>query len=310
MNKQEADSIVKGLATKLGGYRPVNDDSMPEKTLSQVEEYPFDAVAGDFTDNILSRQVPHYETVYRELSAVTAHLIKQAYASRLNDEDIDMNDDANEVRVVQYGCSDGVDLFGPLAELTHRHGAAMTYDDALEVTKFVGIDTSAEMISVAQQKAQIIQEALKGCENPITLLSGFDFHSEDAGAAAKRERSQGTDIALCMLLLQFIPIYERVELLADIYRSLRPGGSLLITEKLLTPNLGFDRMFTELYHEEKRRAGMSEASIENKAKSLPSYLNPLSFTAYKELLVAAGFPAQNIEIVTKTYHFTTFVAQK
>lgn len=294
MQQAEADEVVRNLASALGTYEPVSDDTMPEKTLEGVEKYPFSQAAKDFDNNVLRRQVPHYDTIRCELAAAAA--------------DVLVENGSRRPCVVQYGCSDGVDLFGIASELTHDHGQPLHFHQALERTRFVGVDLAQEMVEEAKAKADALADALASCSEPQDV--NFRFEEADAVEFARNLDGQYVDVALCMLILQFMPMDHRVKLLGEVHRTLKPGGALLITEKLLPANPSFDEMFTRLYHEEKRRAGMSEEAIDRKYRSLPSYLNRLTYASYHELLVGAGFASRGIEILTKSYHFTTIIARK
>ncbi len=88
--------------------------------------------------------------------------------------------------------------------------------------------------------------------------------------------------------LQFIPPAQRDALLAGIWRGLRPGGALVLSEKIC-----FDEprqsLFTELHHEFKLANGYSELEIAQKRTALENVLIPESLERHHERLARVGF---------------------
>lgn len=104
---------------------------------------------------------------------------------------------------------------------------------------------------------------------------------------------------LCNWTLHFIR--EKQQYLYKIYRSLLPGGFLILTEK--THNHGLP---LELYHEFKRHQKVSEEEIQAKAKSVANimFIDPIDW--YLKNLSDMGFV--DVSIINAAPCFTTFLA--
>lgn len=107
------------------------------------------------------------------------------------------------------------------------------------------------------------------------------------------------DVVIANWVLHFIK--DRVNYLHDIKRSLSPGGMLILTEKIAGSLLA-----NELYHDFKRRNGMTEEQIEEKKQRLEGVLIAYPLEWYFEELRKAGF--DKIEIINVNTVFFTFMA--
>jgi len=96
-------------------------------------------------------------------------------------------------------------------------------------------------------------------------------------------------VALSVLTLQFIPVEHRPRIVKDIYDRLRPGGALIIVEKVLIVDHGLQESIRTLYEDSKQRNGYSRESIEAKRSSLEHVLVPLTAEWNEDLLRTAGF---------------------
>ena len=109
------------------------------------------------------------------------------------------------------------------------------------------------------------------------------------------------DVVLMNWTLHFIAGKEAY--LADIFRGLKPGGVLVLSEKVT------DEVFpTRFYHAFKLRAGLTEAEIEEKARKLDGvmHINPVPW--YFDKLASLGF--EDISVINAFWCFATFVARK
>ena len=184
-------------------------------------------------------------------------------------------------RVYDLGCSTGTTLI----EL-----AATLKDLDLQYT---GIDSSAAMIEKAALKA----EMYSGRDN-ITFIEGdiTETTLDQAGAV------------ILNYTIQFLKPQIRSSFLKKIYHTLRPGGVLILSEKIISGSQQINHNFTELYHEFKRRQGYSEIEISRKKEALENVLIPLSIEANKSNLEDAGFT--NIETFFQRFNFVSILGVK
>jgi tRNA (cmo5U34)-methyltransferase len=99
-------------------------------------------------------------------------------------------------------------------------------------------------------------------------------------------------LTLAVLTLQFVPIEFRQRIIADAYRITRPGGAIIVVEKVLGADAAADRLLVDTYHAHKRASGYSRDDIDAKRKSLQGVLVPLTAEGNESLLRAEGFRVQ------------------
>lgn len=108
--------------------------------------------------------------------------------------------------------------------------------------------------------------------------------------------------------LQFIPLERRIQLLQSIHRGLRPGGFLVLSEKIEMPSVWSQEIFTELYHGFKMAQGYSELEISQKRAALDKVLLPETLEAHKQRLREVGFGT--LEICFQCFNFVSILAVK
>ena len=91
------------------------------------------------------------------------------------------------------------------------------------------------------------------------------------------------------LTLQFIAAEQRHSLLGDVYRSLLPGGALLLSEKICFDDPSEQDLLTELHHDFKSANGYSQLEIAQKRTSLENRLIPETLSAHIDRLHDVGF---------------------
>jgi tRNA (cmo5U34)-methyltransferase len=158
--------------------------------------------------------------------------------------------------------------------------------------KFVGLDSSPFMVKKATEK--IWQHHITRAK--IMKENVLDFKLEKCG------------VVIMNYTLQFIEPEKRQALLNKIYESLRPGGILIMTEKILPESEAFRPMIRELYDSFKRRNGYSELEISQKRQALENVLIPQTPQEHYALLKGSGF-ARN-EMLFRWFNFACFLAQK
>lgn len=96
---------------------------------------------------------------------------------------------------------------------------------------------------------------------------------------------------------------HRKKYLQDIYHGLMSGGYFILSEKVqATP------LIEELYWDFKRKNGLSESEIKNKATAIQGVLIPYPLNWYYAELKELGF--REINVINAYYHFVTILAKK
>ena len=115
-------------------------------------------------------------------------------------------------------------------------------------------------------------------------------------------------IILSVLTIQFIPIEYRQQILALAYENLRPGGAIVLVEKILGSNAHLNSTFVDLYYGMKGRNGYTEEQINTKRKSLEGVLVPVTAAWNEQLLKDAGFV--HVECFWRNLNFAGWIGVK
>lgn len=107
--------------------------------------------------------------------------------------------------------------------------------------------------------------------------------------------------------LQFVPPGERAELLARIAEATRPGGALILSEKIRFESSEHD-IQTRLHHEFKRANGYSDLEISQKRSAIEQVLIPESLEEHRHRLLKAGFG--QVIVWYQCFNFVSMLAIK
>jgi tRNA (cmo5U34)-methyltransferase len=108
--------------------------------------------------------------------------------------------------------------------------------------------------------------------------------------------------------LQFLSPTDRLSLLEKIFRGLRPGGILILSEKYIFENDDANDLLIDLHHDFKRANGYSELEISQKRSAIENVLIPDSIAMHKERLEKIGF--SNVEVWFQCFNFGSMFAIK
>ena len=108
--------------------------------------------------------------------------------------------------------------------------------------------------------------------------------------------------------LQFIHPAQRDEILRRIYDGLRPGGVLILSEKVVFADPPHDELMIELYHNFKRANGYSDLEIAQKRTALENVLIPETLDAHRQRLRTAGFSSSDVWF--QCFNFASLIAIK
>ena len=114
-------------------------------------------------------------------------------------------------------------------------------------------------------------------------------------------------VVMLYFALQFIDPAQRDQLIEKIYRGLKPGGVLLLAEKLAFEPQQQNWLDTH-HHDFKRTQGYSDLEIARKRQALENVLVPETRVVHHERLARAGF-ANTIDWF-QCFNFSALVAIK
>ena len=117
--------------------------------------------------------------------------------------------------------------------------------------KLIGIESSAEMCALYQAPGELVQ------------IDALDY------------RYQSYDLAICYLVLMFLPIGKRQEFIDYLKSLIKPGGALLIVDKCEAATGYEATVFWRLTLAGKIAAGVDAKSVIEKELSLSGVQRPL-----------------------------------
>jgi len=183
--------------------------------------------------------------------------------------------------VVDLGCATGSTLL-ELARLLPEQGL-----------RFIGVDNSAPMLHKARLKAELYSK-----QDSIRF--------ELADITATPHRAVGAFIL--HYTLQFIRPIRREQFIRSLYDGLRPGGVLILSEKIILHDKRLNREYIDIYYQFKKSRGYSELEIAKKREALENVLIPFSIEENSALLRQAGFIA--VAPFFQWFNFASLIAVK
>ena len=187
----------------------------------------------------------------------------------------------NNSNIYDLGCSLGA------ATLAMRKGISA------ESCKIIGVDNSTDMV----KRCKMHVDAFKG-NTPVEIIEGNiqDINIENAS------------MVVLNFTLQFIEKSQRQALLSKIAKGLKPGGLLVLSEKITSQDNVTDEVLIDLHHSFKRDNGYSELEVAQKRTALEKVMLTDSVEVHKARLSNAGF--KHISLWFQCFNFTSFIAIK
>ena len=108
--------------------------------------------------------------------------------------------------------------------------------------------------------------------------------------------------------LQFIPLLQRLDVVQRIYRGLRPGGILVLSEKVTLADPQLDALNIDLHHQFKRENGYSDLEIAQKRNAIDNVLIPETLDTHRQRMADAGFDA--CDVWFQCFNFASLIALK
>ncbi|MDO9106107.1 MAG: carboxy-S-adenosyl-L-methionine synthase CmoA [Methylovulum sp.] len=186
--------------------------------------------------------------------------------------------------VCDLGCSTGTTI----AHLAGHPGCPAT-------THFIGYDNSGPMLDKA------------GCKLSGQVSSGqVSLRFADLSCLAELP---DCDAAILNWALQFVRPIDRERLLKTVYQALKPGGILLLSEKILATDTVLNRLYIDHYLQfKKSQSGYTDTENQRKREALENVLVPYRLDENYELLERAGF--KHRDTYFQWFNFVCIIAVK
>ena len=185
-------------------------------------------------------------------------------------------------RIYDLGCSLG--------------GATLDAVDKVSCQRFstIAIDNSPAMIDRLQAKLDGLPQ----------FAGKVDCRCEDLVDS----QIENASVVVLNFTLQFIPLSQRAALLSKIYEGMKPGGILIVSEKISFPDEKLNQLFIEMYHSFKETMGYSKLEISQKRSALEKVLLPETLEVHRDRLKSTGF--QSVDVWFQCFNFASMVAFK
>ncbi|EPB8177075.1 methyltransferase (plasmid) [Clostridium perfringens] len=154
--------------------------------------------------------------------------------------------------------------------------------------KYIGIDNKVAMVNKAIEKL------------------GDEFFIENIDI--KDYKISNCSVITMVLVLQFLKISDRQDVINKIYSALNKGGAFFFVDKIRTENVIINDIYNDLYYDFKLRKGLNSHEILQKNRSLRGIQKTMSLDENLNIIKKAGF--NTIDIFMKYNNFIGILAIK
>ncbi len=200
-----------------------------------------------------------------------------------------------------------ISMAGTLAERYCQPGSRV-YDlgcslggTSLAMAHHIG-ERNYELLAVDNSKAMLDRFG-KALENePGFVRERIRLLHEDVNAL----QISNASVVTLNFTLQFIPLAQRQALIQRIHDGMRPGGILILSEKIRFPEKEVDDLFIDMYHQFKKVRGYSAMEISQKRQALENVLLPETLDTHRQRCLDAGF--RSCDVWFQCFNFASLVA--
>jgi len=91
-----------------------------------------------------------------------------------------------------------------------------------------------------------------------------------------------------------VPPEQRAAVIEKVYAGLRPGGVLVLSEKIRAEQDAGEQLLVDLHHDFKRANGYSDLEISQKRAAIENVMRINSLSEHQQRLQDAGFSAAQV----------------
>lgn len=159
--------------------------------------------------------------------------------------------------------------------------------------QIIGVDNSSAMV----ERCKVHVNAFKG-KTPVDIIEGDILQTTISNAS----------MVVLNFTLQFIEPELRQQIIDNIYQGLKPGGILVLSDKLVDEDATCNELLIDLHHDFKRANGYSDLEIAQKRTALENVMKPDSISGHYKRLKQSGFAHYTTWF--NCYNFFSLVAIK
>jgi tRNA (cmo5U34)-methyltransferase len=159
--------------------------------------------------------------------------------------------------------------------------------------EIIAVDNSSAMVERCRRHIDAFR-----AETPVTVIEAdiLDVELQDAS------------MVVLNFTLQFLESADRQRLLDQVYRGMRPGAALVLSEKFSFNDANVGELLFNMHHDFKRANGYSELEISQKRSMLENVMLTDSVETHKARLKQAGF--EHAEVWFQCFNFGSLIAIK
>lgn len=242
----------------------------------------------------------------RQSDALYASPLDELIDFRFDERVVDVFPDMIQRSVPGYGSI--ISMIGIFAEQYAQENShcydlgcslgAATLSMRQKITKqncdIIAIDNSQAMID----RGQLLLSSDLNSSVPVTMVHAdlLDVEIEQAS------------VVVMNFTLQFIALEQRLDLIKRIYHGLKPGGVLILSEKIAFEDDVENAFQIHSHHNFKRANGYSDLEISQKRSALENVLIPETLATHQARLMHAGFKANSVWF--QCFNFMSLIAVK
>ncbi|ASJ74523.1 carboxy-S-adenosyl-L-methionine synthase CmoA [Granulosicoccus antarcticus] len=252
-------------------------DSLFAAPLGDIEGFRFNQSVVDVFPDMLRRSVPGYESIIAQSALLASRYVQPN--SHLYD----------------LGSSLGATSIAMRDALMKKEAASSIG------CQIHAIDNAGAMIAASRQLIEL-HDGQKTAQTqqavPIVLHE------------ANLEEHPLTDASVVAMnfTLQFVNPDARSDLMQKIATALRPGGVLILSEKVRFDDAIVNDMHIDMYHAFKSRNGYSDLEISQKRTALENVLVPDTLEQHRDRLLGSGFA--HCTVWFQCFNFASLIAIK
>jgi tRNA (cmo5U34)-methyltransferase len=180
----------------------------------------------------------------------------------------------------------------------------------------LGCSLGASTLAMRQQLDNI-DCSIIGVDNSPAMLdrchSIIETDSHDTPVSLLCQDLQGAKIedasvVVLNFTLQFVAREQRDAVIKGIYDGLRPGGIMILSEKVCFEDPHLDELNIDLYHQFKQANGYSELEVAQKRDALEHVLLPETLAQHRQRIAQAGF--NSCDVWFQCFNFASLIALK
>ncbi len=288
-------------------------DSLFSHPLGDINQFAFNQAVVDVFPDMLKRSVPGYDSIINQSALLASHYVQPGshlydLGSSLGATSIAMRDallNANNERCENceiHAIDNSHDMVAASRQLiidTQSDGACkFTSENAAEISAQAAHGKTTSDASNSRAQGQPFSSS--SARTPVPII----VHEADL----QTHPMSNASVVAMNFTLQFVDVHAREALMCKIANALRPGGVLILSEKICFEDPAINELHIERYHAFKSANGYSDLEISQKRTALENVLVPDTMVTHQQRLNTAGFTY--VSVWFQFFNFVSLIAIK